>query len=251
MPEGQRQALQVDNLAVALGGQPILSGIAFALAGGQSLAVVGASGCGKTTLLKAIAGLQPMLSGQIWLGGRSIETLAPQRRRAVYLYQEPLLFPHLDVFGNVAFGLRARGRKGTALREPVAAMLEQLAIADLAKRRPQDLSGGQRQRVAFGRALIVEPALLLLDEPFSSLDPDARSDMQALFKSVAHARGITSIFVTHDIKESLLMGDNFALLAGGRLRVYEDRETFCADPASGVHREASFWLDATRRHAPS
>ncbi|MDE2150428.1 MAG: ABC transporter ATP-binding protein [Gammaproteobacteria bacterium] len=247
-----RQALRVERLGVAFDGRPLLHDITFGVRGGQTLAIVGASGCGKTTLLKAIAGLLPTVGGRIQLGARAIEALPARTRNAVYLYQEPLLFPHLDVFGNVAFGLRLRGLRGADLEQRVMAMLEQLQLAALARRRPQALSGGQRQRVAFGRALIVEPALLLLDEPFSNLDPEARADMQALFRNVAAARGITAIFVTHDVKESLLVGDAFALLREGRLQIYADRQAFCADPASGVGREAGFWREMTNEvpHIP-
>ena len=252
MAEPPGCALQVENLSVSLGGHAILRNAGLVLQDGRTMAIIGQSGCGKTTLLKAIAGLLPVDSGRITVAGRPIDSLPPRARNAVYLYQEPLLFPHLDVFENVAFGLRIRGIAGAELQQRVRPMLEQLDLAALTKRRPQALSGGQRQRVAFGRALIIEPALLLLDEPFSNLDPEARMGMQTLFKTVAGAHGIASIFVTHDVKEALLIGDAFGLLRGGQLHVYRDRAGFLADPASGVSREAEFWrqVRSTEAEAP-
>lgn len=233
--------LRIDNLGVDLGGHRVLQGVSLSVGAGATLAIIGASGCGKTTLLRAIAGLLPLTAGQITLGVRRVETVAPQRRGIVYLNQEPLLFPHLNVFDNIAFGLRLRGQPERRIRGRVDELLLQLELDGLARRAPQALSGGQRQRAAFGRALIVAPALLLLDEPFSNLDPETRISMQAVFKQLAHARGITALFVTHDLKESLRMGDRFAMLRGGRLQHYPDQASFCADPATGVAREAAFW----------
>lgn len=233
--------LQIDDLGVDLGGQRVLHEVSLAVEAGATLAIIGASGCGKTTLLRAIAGLLPLTTGRICLGTRRVDALPPQRRGVVYLNQEPLLFPHLDVFDNIAFGLRLRHQAERTIRAQVEALLVQLELEGLAKRPPQALSGGQRQRAAFGRALIVAPSLLLLDEPFSNLDPDTRISMQQLFKRLAHARGITAVFVTHDLKESLRMGDRFAMMRNGGLRHYPDRAAFCADPATGVAREAAFW----------
>ncbi|MDE2155220.1 MAG: ABC transporter ATP-binding protein [Xanthomonadaceae bacterium] len=235
--------LHIDGLGVDLGGHRVLQGVSLAVAAGATMAIIGASGCGKTTLLRAIAGLLPLAAGRIALGPQRVDALPPQRRGIVYLNQEPLLFPHLNVFDNIAFGLRLRHQAERTIRQQVDELLVQLELDALAPRSPQALSGGQRQRAAFGRALIVAPSLLLLDEPFSNLDPETRIAMQQVFKQLAHARGITALFVTHDLKESLRMGDHFAMMHDGRLRHYPDRAAFCADPATGVAREASFWSD--------
>lgn len=233
--------LRVSGLRKNFGARTVLDELSFEIAQGHTLAVIGASGCGKTTLLRVLAGLERQSGGHIRVGGRAVESLAPQSRQTLYLYQEPLLFPHLDVFENIAFGLRLRGLRDAPIRQSVTALLAELELEGYEHRAVETLSGGQRQRVAFGRALIVQPALLLLDEPFSSLDPDTRSAMQLLFKRVAQEHRITALFVTHDLKEALRMGDTFALLEAGRLWQFADRAAFCADPASGVARERAFW----------
>ena len=241
MSEGVAPALQLENVDVRLGEQLILREVSFRVDAHTTMAVIGPSGCGKTTLLRTIAGLVARQSGRILLGMEPVEAGAAGRLRIVHMNQEALLFPHLDVFENIAFGLRVRQVAEREIRGRVARLIEQLALDGLERRRPQALSGGQRQRVAFGRALAADPALLLLDEPFSSLDPDTRANMQDLFKRLAHAHGTTALFVTHDLKESIRIGDSFAMIRAGRVRTYPDRERFCADPASGVDREAEFW----------
>jgi ABC-type Fe3+/spermidine/putrescine transport system ATPase subunit len=236
-------ALHVEGLSVELGGARILDDISFGVDPGTTLAIIGASGCGKTTLLKTLAGLIEPISGRIRLGAAQVEHVPPHRRGIVYLNQEPLLFPHLDVFENVAFGLRMQHLPEAQVRARVTHMLVQLELDGLEQRSPHALSGGQRQRAAFGRALIIEPALLLLDEPFSSLDPATRRAMQALFRRIASGLNSTALFVTHDLRETLTMGDQVAMMRAGRLHTYADREAFCLDPATGVMREATFWQD--------
>ena len=241
MPSAKPQPLRVSGISKRFGKHAVLQDVAFDVKAGSTLAVIGASGCGKTTLLKIIAGLASADTGAMTLGERDIAGLPARERHTVYLYQEPLLFPHLDVFENVAFGLRLRRLPALQVREQVNAMIDELELSGLQQRRPEQLSGGQRQRVAFGRALIVNPALLLLDEPFSNLDPETRTAMQSLLKRVAAEHRITSVFVTHDLKESLRMGDSFAMLDAGRLQNYANAQAFCADPRSGVAQEIAFW----------
>ena len=236
--------LRVHDLAKRHAATPVFANLTLELEAGQTLAVIGASGSGKTTLLRIVAGLEQADEGSIHIDGRDISQTAPQTRGAVYLYQEPLLFPHLDVFENIAFGLRLRDTPQSTVQREVTTMLDRLELSALARRAPASLSGGQRQRVAFGRALIVRPALLLLDEPFSNLDPLARAAMQALCKRMTLAHGSTVLFVTHDLKEALIMGDRYGRLADGGYQAYADRAAFCADPASGVASELAFWRDA-------
>ena len=246
MPPAPDEAfLAVRGLTKAFGTERVLNGIELELGRCETLAVLGRSGCGKTTLLKILAGLCPADAGTLRLDGRTLDGLPPQSRGVVYLYQEPLLFPHLDVFENVAFGLRLRHVPTAAVRERVGEMLGALGLEAHARKHPPQLSGGQRQRVAFGRALIVNPTLLLLDEPFGNLDVEIRANMQRLFQEVARRFAITSLFVTHDLKEALLMGDRLALLRGGRMTNYATREAFVADPQTGAVGEREFWLSMT------
>lgn len=234
--------LQVRGLCKQWPGQVVLRNVSFDVAQGQTLAILGASGCGKSTLLKGLAGLEAPDGGDIVLGGRSISLLPPAARQTVYLYQEPLLFPFLDVFENIAFGLRLRRLPEATIAARVAKLVTELELETLERRDPEHLSGGQRQRVAFGRALAVEPRLLLLDEPFSSLDALTRQTMQKLFRRLAAEHRITALFVTHDVQEALTVGDHHAILdTHGQLKLYRDRAQFCADPASGVATQRAFW----------
>lgn len=233
--------LSVSNLSKAFGNQSILTDITFRLAAGQVLAVLGRSGCGKTTLLKILAGLETPDQGEVQVHEQSVLTVPPNERQIVYLYQEPLLFPHLNVFENVAFGLRIRRTDSASVARQTTDMLEELGIADQAQKQPHQLSGGQRQRVAFGRALIIKPRLLLLDEPFGNLDSQTRAAMQALFIRVAQQHRMTSLFVTHDSREALTIGTTFAYLDRGTLTNYESIHAFTADPRTGIQDELAFW----------
>ena len=211
--------LQIQGLKKAFDGTPVLRGVDLTVQSQETLAVLGRSGCGKSTMLKILAGLESADAGRLVLEGREVGTLPPQQRGIVYLYQEPLLFPHLSIRDNIGFGLKLRkvGKKETARRTDQ--MLADLELEAHGDKMPGQLSGGQRQRVAFGRAVIINPKLLLLDEPFSSLDVEIRSNMQTLFKRLAERYQITSLFVTHDLKEALLMGDR---LGNDARRDYED-----------------------------
>jgi putrescine transport system ATP-binding protein len=233
--------LQVSDLHVRFGAEEVLRGLNFGIQAQETLAVLGRSGCGKTTLLKTLAGLQAPEAGDIFLEKKSILSQSPQQRGIVYLYQEALLFPHLNVFENVAFGLRLRRLDAASVREQTNQLLENLDLADQADKMPEQLSGGQKQRVAFGRALIINPRILLLDEPFGNLDVETRANMQALFRRVAEAYRITALFVTHDLKEAVLMGDRLAYMENGRLDVFENLQAFVADPRTGMKQEMDFW----------
>ena len=233
--------LEIEALEKRYDREHVLRGVSLGVDEHETLAVLGRSGSGTTTLLKLIAGLDAPDAGRIALGGRSLAGVPPQARGAVYLSQEPLLFPHLDVFENVAFALRLRRTPDAAVRHRVGELLGDLGLADHARKRPDALSGGQQQRAAFGRAVVAGPALLLLDEPFGKLDVETRASVQALFGRLIHAHGITSVFVTHDLKEALVVGDRFGLMDAGALRVYGSRQAFVDDPATGVRDEAGFW----------
>lgn len=232
--------LEVKNIQKSFDGVPVLNGLSFQLAARRTLAILGRSGCGKTTLLKIIAGLLES-GGQVFLDGQQITALPPQQRGIVYLYQEALLFPHLNVFENVAFGLRLRKLPQADIQRRVTALLEALGLAEHGRKMPSGLSGGQKQRTSFGRALIIQPRLLLLDEPFGALDVETRGAMQGLFKRIAAEQGTTSIFVTHDLKEAVLMGDQLGYMEMGNLHIFNNLEAFAADERTGMRQEIDFW----------
>jgi ABC-type Fe3+/spermidine/putrescine transport system ATPase subunit len=184
---------------------------------GDLVALLGPSGCGKTTTLRMLAGFEVPSTGQVWIRGEDVTRLPPHRRDTAMVFQNYALFPHLSVFDNVAYGLRRRGVRGAALRSRVEDMLAKLAIEHLAQRRPAKLSGGQQQRVAVGRALAVEPAVLLLDEPFSALDAQLREQTRIELRRLQLETGVTAVFVTHDQQEALAIADRVVVMNGGRV----------------------------------
>lgn len=234
--------LTVQNLHLRFGAEEVLCGVDFSVQACETLAVLGRSGCGKTTLLKTLAGLLQPDTGDILLERKSILRRPPQQRGLVYLYQEALLFPHLNVFENVAFGLRLRRESEASVREQTTRLLEHLNLAAQTAKMPHQLSGGQKQRVSFGRALIINPRILLLDEPFGNLDVETRANMQALFRRVAGEYRTTALFVTHDLKEAVLMGDRLAYMENGRLDVFDDLKAFVNDSRTGMKQEMDFWI---------
>ncbi|QMU29936.1 ABC transporter ATP-binding protein [Adhaeribacter radiodurans] len=233
--------LQVNNLFKTYANHPVLDQVSLELAPGQILAVLGRSGCGKTTLLKVMAGLLPAEAGTISWAEQNMDAVPVQNREMVYLFQEPLLFPHLSVFENLAYGLRVRKETEVAVQQKVSRMLEELELQEHAPKMPHQLSGGQRQRVSFGRAIIFLPRVLLLDEPFGNLDAQTRATMQTLFLRLAKKFNITALFVTHDVKEALLVGDRWAYMAAGKFQMYASKASFMDDPATGVREELAFW----------
>ena len=240
--------LTVSKLTKAFGTQPVLRDISLALGQGEVLAVLGRSGGGKTTLLKILAGLDAPDAGAVLLDGHDLLPVPPNERQLVYLYQEPLLFPHLTVFENVAFGLRIRPVAPADIKRRVEEMLAELDLSPHAQKAPHQLSGGQRQRVSFGRALIIRPRLLLLDEPFGNLDAQTRADMQQLFLRVSRQHRITSLFVTHDSREALTVGTRFAYLDQGLLTSFASVREFVRDPRTSIATELTFW-EAVQRTA--
>ncbi|TPE46359.1 ABC transporter ATP-binding protein [Pontibacter mangrovi] len=242
--------LTIQNLHKAYHSQNVLDQVSLELPQGQVLAVLGRSGCGKTTLLKTAAGLLQPDAGSIKWAGESMDLVPPREREMVYLFQEPLLFPHLSVFENIAYGLRVRKVKEAEVQQKVEHLLQELELQEHAQKKPSQLSGGQRQRVAFGRAIIFLPRVLLLDEPFASLDAQTRATMQKLFLRLARKYNITALFVTHDVKEALLTGDRFAYMAAGKIKIYTSREAFIEDPATGVRDELAFWNSIDQKITP-
>jgi spermidine/putrescine transport system ATP-binding protein len=184
---------------------------------GEFFSLLGASGCGKTTTLRLIAGFEHPDAGTIRLQGQEVTTLPAHRRPVNTVFQNYALFPHLSVWENVAFGPRSRGLADAELRRRVGEALEVVRLADLSRRRPRQLSGGQQQRVALARALVNRPAALLLDEPLAALDPNLRRTMQGELKRIQREVGITFLFITHDREEALALSDRLAVMHGGRI----------------------------------
>lgn len=199
------------------GGIAAVSGIDLAVGDGELFVLVGPSGSGKTTLLRLIAGLDEPSSGSVWFGERRVDALAPADRDVAMVFQNPALYPHLTVFGNLAFGLRARRVPRREVKARVAEVAERLGLTELLKRKPATLSGGQRQRVALGRAIVRKPAVFLLDEPLSSLDAPLRAALRGELIDLHRKLGLTTIHVTHDQAEALALGDRIAVMNRGRL----------------------------------
>ena len=213
-------------------GQPALTDLSLTIASGSLTALLGPSGCGKTTALRIIAGLLNPSSGDVCINGASILTQAPDMRSAVMVFQNPLLFSHMTVAENIAFGLTMRRVPKAEIAARVAEMLTLIQLPAYGSRKPSQLSGGQAQRVALARALILKPSVLLLDEPLSNLDTTLRAEMRALICKLQRATGITTIFVTHDQQEAVVMADQIALILDGNLHQFGPPDAFFERPAS-------------------
>jgi multiple sugar transport system ATP-binding protein len=219
------------------GGVEALRGIDLSLGDGRRLAIVGPSGSGKTTVLRLIAGLDAPSAGSIRIGGEAVEGLSPASRNVALVFQSPALYPHLDVFENLAFGLRARGEPRGEIAARVVETARLLGIEPMLRRRPASLSGGEKQRVALGRAIARRPRLLMLDEPFSGLDAPLRTAIRRELADLQRRLGLTTVLVTHDQAEALAWGDLVAVLDGGRLLQCDEPEAVYRRPAAiGVAR---------------
>ncbi|MDP2013736.1 MAG: ABC transporter ATP-binding protein [Actinomycetota bacterium] len=222
--------LRLANLTKQFGDQRAVDDLSITIAAGSFFALLGASGCGKTTTLRMIAGLEEPTSGQVFIGEQDITDLRAHQRPVNTVFQSYALFPHLDIFENVAFGLRRRGIKH--VDAAVNQMLELVELSAMARRKPSQLSGGQQQRVAVARALINEPDVLLLDEPLGALDLKLRRQMQIELKRIQSEVGTTFVHVTHDQEEAMVMADTVAVMNAGRIEqlghpadVYETPQT--------------------------
>jgi len=204
--------LVLEKLCVGYAAQTLVNEISLSVENGEMLSVLGPSGEGKTTLLKTIAGLQPALSGSIFINEQPVTTLPPEQRDIVLIFQKPLLFPYLNVADNIGFGLRMQGIGHRKARSKIGEMVELTGLAGLEKRKIHQLSGGQQQRVALARGLVLRPAVLLLDEPLSNLDADLRQQMRELISHIREQTKTTMVFVTHDQSEALMLSDKVALL---------------------------------------
>jgi putative spermidine/putrescine transport system ATP-binding protein len=210
-------ALDVREVEVSYGDTLVLKRVSLAVAAGEFVALLGPSGCGKTTLLRAVSGFVPVRAGSIAVGGREITHEPPDKRGMAMVFQSYALWPHMTTAQNLGYGLKLRGVAKSEIARRVAEILAMLKLEGFGERNVTQLSGGQRQRVALGRALAVNPELLLLDEPLSNLDARIREDVRHEIKALQAKLGITTIHVTHDREEAMVMADRIAILDAGRI----------------------------------
>jgi iron(III) transport system ATP-binding protein len=210
-----RPALAVSDVTRRMAGRDVVDAVSFEVADGELVAIVGPSGCGKSTLLRAIAGLDPVTAGRFVLDGTDVTALPPEKRRIGLVFQDHALFPHRRVDQNIAFGLTHLDRSARARR--VDELLELVRLPGVGKRYPHELSGGEQQRIALARALAPDPAVVLLDEPFASLDPSLRDDVRTDVIEALRLRNAAAVLVTHDREEALALGDRVAVMSAGRM----------------------------------
>jgi ABC-type Fe3+/spermidine/putrescine transport system ATPase subunit len=210
-------ALEIREVEVSYGATPVLHGVSLAVAAGEFVALLGPSGCGKTTLLRAVSGFVPVSAGRISVGGRDITQAPPDKRGMAMVFQSYALWPHMTTAQNLGYGLKLRRVPKREIARRVAEILAMLKLEGFGERNVTQLSGGQRQRVALGRALAISPELLLLDEPLSNLDARIREEVRHEIKALQAKLGITTIHVTHDREEAMVMADRRAILDAGRI----------------------------------
>jgi ABC-type Fe3+/spermidine/putrescine transport system ATPase subunit len=229
---GSGAAIAVRGLEVAYGGTRVLHGIDLDFAPGSFTALLGSSGCGKTTLLRSLSGFVAVESGSIVVGGRDIAGLPPEKRGMAMVFQSYALWPHMTVLQNIGYGLKLRGKSKPEIAAKVGEMLGFLGLAGYEDRKVTALSGGQRQRVALGRALAIDPGILLLDEPLSNLDAKIRLTMRHEIRAIQQRLGLTAVHVTHDREEAMTMADRLVIMQAGRIAQVGTPEEVYDRPAS-------------------
>ena len=210
--------IDLKNISVSFDNQTILNNISLSIHDGEFVTLLGPSGCGKTTTLRVIAGFLQQDSGDVIFEGKNINGVPPYKRQVNTIFQRYALFPHLNVYENIAFGLRLKKMKEKEIQAKVSEMLTLVNLKGFGTRRIESLSGGQQQRVAIARALAVNPRVVLLDEPLGALDLKLRKDMQVELKNIQQKLGITFIYVTHDQEEALSMSDTVVVMDGGEIQ---------------------------------
>ena len=210
--------IRLNGISKSFDGETVLDNMNLEIHDKEFITLLGPSGCGKTTTLRIIGGFETPDQGDVFFDGKRINDMPPYQRQVNTVFQRYALFPHLNVFDNIAFGLRVRKLPASEIRAKVKEMLQLVNLRGFERRRVNTLSGGQQQRVAIARALINQPKVLLLDEPLAALDLKLRKDMQNELKNIQHQTGITFIFVTHDQEEALSMSDTVVVMANGRIQ---------------------------------
>jgi putative spermidine/putrescine transport system ATP-binding protein len=246
------RGLEVEGLSKSFETEQVLQDVTFSLEEGEVGTIVGPSGAGKTTLLNIIAGIVRADSGRVSIGGKLVESgsdsrnggvsLVPAERNVGFVFQDYLLFPNMTVFENVAFGLKARHVPKEDVKGRVKSILGITGIDDIRERKPAQISGGQMQRVALARAIVLEPHLLLLDEPLSALDRQTRETLRLELKRIFGRLSITALYITHDLDEAFFLGDALGIMKGGRLSFYGSKEDMLASMSFSEARFLGFNL---------
>jgi len=210
-------SVRIEAVSKRFGEVTAVDRVDLSVAKGEFFTLLGSSGCGKTTLLRIVAGFMPQSDGRILFGDACIDAVPAHRRNTGMVFQNYAIFPHLTVVENIAYGLRARGLAAGEINERVGRMLAMMRLEHLGHRRPRELSGGQQQRVVLARAIVIEPDVLLMDEPLSNLDTEMRVHLRGEIRALQRQIGITTLYVTHDQEEALMMSDRVAVMSGGRV----------------------------------
>jgi putative spermidine/putrescine transport system ATP-binding protein len=225
-------SLTIDSVSAHYGGARVLENLSLNVEAGELVSLLGSSGCGKTTTLRLVAGFLQPSAGNIRLGDKDLSSLPAHRRDIGIVFQNYALFPHLKVVDNVGFGLRQRGVAAAERQKRAMAMLERVGLEGFADRYPGALSGGQKQRVALARALVIDPALLMFDEPLSNLDAKLRVDMRVEIRRLQRANGTTALYVTHDQEEAFSISDRVAVMNAGRIMQFDTPEILYKKPGN-------------------
>ncbi|ANS87092.1 Cytochrome c bioproteinis ATP-binding export protein CcmA [Vibrio scophthalmi] len=221
-----------NNLTKRFGDNTVFENIQFTIEQGEFITLLGPSGCGKSTLLRSLAGLNPVDGGEIWVNGEEITHQTPQQRGIGMVFQSYALFPNMTVEGNIAFGLKMKKLSNDEIQREVAKVIELVDLKGKEKQYPHELSGGQRQRVALARALVVKPRILLLDEPLSALDAKIRKHLRQQIRDIQKEMNLTTIFVTHDQEEAMIMSDRIFLMNKGEIVQAGTPEEIYTQPAN-------------------
>jgi spermidine/putrescine ABC transporter ATP-binding subunit len=243
-PMSETVSVSVEGLVKSFGGPPAVNDVSLKVVKGEFLTLLGPSGCGKTTLLNLIAGFLEPDRGEISIDGESVTRVPPYLRSIGMVFQNYALFPHMTVAENVAFGLKMRKVPAAEITKRVAEALDTVRMSEMGARKPRQLSGGQQQRIALARALVINPKVVLLDEPFSAIDKNLRAEMQVELKQIQKRVGITTVFVTHDQSEALSLSDRIAVMSQGKIEQLSDPAQLYRNPASSF--VASFIGDINR-----
>ncbi|KII76510.1 ABC transporter ATP-binding protein [Vibrio renipiscarius] len=219
------------NLTKRFGDNTVFENIQFSIEQGEFITLLGPSGCGKSTLLRSLAGLNPVDGGEIWVSNEEITHQTPQQRGIGMVFQSYALFPNMTVEGNIAFGLKMKKLASTEIQREVAKVIDLVDLKGKEKQYPHELSGGQRQRVALARALVVKPRILLLDEPLSALDAKIRKHLRQQIRDIQKEMNLTTIFVTHDQEEAMIMSDRIFLMNKGQIVQAGTPEEIYTQPA--------------------